>query len=198
MTTATRIIRAPRGTSLTCKGWPQEAALRMLMNNLDPDVAEQPDELVVYGGSGKAARSWPAFDAIVRSLTALEHDETGAAETEQADQGGEARGHAEAGAGRGLGRRGAQIARHSGKCRETQQGVDQGTGLGTGADLLLAVSSDDKGTPQGSRCRPRQRACRTAGPARSRAGTRRRCRGSGPSGWPACRRRPWRCRCSRR
>jgi urocanate hydratase len=76
MTTATRIIRAPRGTSLTCKGWPQEAALRMLMNNLDPDVAERPDELVVYGGSGKAARSWPAFDAIVRSLTALEHDET--------------------------------------------------------------------------------------------------------------------------
>ena len=76
MATATRIIRAPRGTSLTCKGWPQEAALRMLMNNLDPDVAERPDDLVVYGGSGKAARSWPAFDAIVASLTALEHDET--------------------------------------------------------------------------------------------------------------------------
>src|ERR1700722_2956868 len=76
MTTATRIIRAPRGTSLTCKGWPQEAALRMLMNNLDPDVAERPDELVVYGGSGKAARSWDAYDAIVRSLTSLEHDET--------------------------------------------------------------------------------------------------------------------------
>ena len=76
MTTATRIVRAPRGTSITCKGWPQEAALRMLMNNLDPDVAERPDELVVYGGSGKAARSWPAFDAIVRSLTSLEHDET--------------------------------------------------------------------------------------------------------------------------
>ncbi len=76
MATATRTIRAPRGTSLTCKGWPQEAALRMLMNNLDPDVAERPDDLVVYGGSGKAARSWPAFDAIVRSLTALEHDET--------------------------------------------------------------------------------------------------------------------------
>jgi urocanate hydratase len=76
MTTATRIIRAPRGTSLTCKGWPQEAALRMLMNNLDPDVAERPDDLVVYGGSGKAARNWPAFDAIVRSLTSLEHDET--------------------------------------------------------------------------------------------------------------------------
>src|SRR5882762_596021 len=76
MTTATRIIRARRGTSLTCKGWPQEAALRMLMNNLDPDVAERPDDLIVYGGSGKAARSWEAFDAIVRSLTALEHDET--------------------------------------------------------------------------------------------------------------------------
>src|SRR5437588_4418534 len=76
MATATRTIRAPRGTSLTCKGWPQEAALRMLMNNLDPDVAERPDDLVVYGGSGKAARNWAAFDAIVRSLTVLEHDET--------------------------------------------------------------------------------------------------------------------------
>ncbi len=76
MATATRSIRAPRGTSLTCKGWPQEAALRMLMNNLDPEVAERPDDLIVYGGSGKAARDWPAFDAIVRSLTSLEHDET--------------------------------------------------------------------------------------------------------------------------
>src|SRR6184192_2532833 len=76
MTTATRTVRAPRGTSLTCKGWPQEAALRMLMNNLDPDVAERPDDLVVYGGSGKAARNWPAFDAIVRCLTTIEHDET--------------------------------------------------------------------------------------------------------------------------
>jgi len=76
MATATRTIRAPRGTSLSCKGWPQEAALRMLMNNLDPDVAEKPDELVVYGGSGKAARNWEAFDAIVRSLHSLEHDET--------------------------------------------------------------------------------------------------------------------------
>src|SRR6478735_12325366 len=75
MTTATRTIRSPRGTALTCKGWPQEAALRMLMNNLDPDVAERPDDLVVYGGSGKAARNWPAYDAIVRALTALEHDE---------------------------------------------------------------------------------------------------------------------------
>ena len=61
----TRTIRAPRGTTLSCKGWPQEAALRMLMNNLDPDVAERPEDLVVYGGSGRAARSWPAFDAIV-------------------------------------------------------------------------------------------------------------------------------------
>src|SRR5262245_25204656 len=76
MSTATRIVRAPRGNSLTCKGWSQEAALRMLMNNLDPDVAERPDDLVVYGGSGRAARSWPAFDAIVRSLKSLEHDET--------------------------------------------------------------------------------------------------------------------------
>jgi urocanate hydratase len=76
MATVTRTIRAPRGTSLSCKGWPQEAALRMLMNNLDPDVAERPDDLVVYGGSGKAARNWPAFDAIVRSLRSLEHDET--------------------------------------------------------------------------------------------------------------------------
>src|SRR5713226_1509095 len=76
MTTATRLIRAPRGLSLTCKGWPQEAALRMLMNNLDPEVAERPDDLIVYGGTGKAARNWEAFDAIVRSLTALEHDET--------------------------------------------------------------------------------------------------------------------------
>jgi urocanate hydratase len=76
MATATRIIRAPRGTTLTCKGWPQEAALRMLMNNLDPDVAERPDDLIVYGGTGKAARNWESFDAIVRSLVALEHDET--------------------------------------------------------------------------------------------------------------------------
>ena len=76
MATVTRNVRAPRGTSLTCKGWPQEAALRMLMNNLDPEVAERPDDLVVYGGMGKAARNWPAFDGIVRSLTALEHDET--------------------------------------------------------------------------------------------------------------------------
>ena len=71
-----RTIRAPRGAQLSCKGWQQEAALRMLMNNLDPDVAERPDELVVYGGTGRAARSWEAFDAIVASLRALENDET--------------------------------------------------------------------------------------------------------------------------
>ncbi len=74
-TTAT-VIRAARGNSRTCKGWHQEAALRMLMNNLDPDVAEKPDELVVYGGTGRAARSWECFDAIVRSLESLENDET--------------------------------------------------------------------------------------------------------------------------
>jgi urocanate hydratase len=73
---AKRVIRAPRGSELSCKGWPQEAALRMLMNNLDPDVAENPDKLIVYGGTGRAARSWEAFDAIVRSLRALENDET--------------------------------------------------------------------------------------------------------------------------
>ncbi|MBP7164862.1 MAG: urocanate hydratase [Firmicutes bacterium] len=71
-----RVIRAPRGTEISCKGWQQEAALRMLMNNLDPDVAEKPDELVVYGGRGKAARNWEAFDAIVRALRDLESDET--------------------------------------------------------------------------------------------------------------------------
>src|SRR5437870_790315 len=71
-----RTIRAPRGAQLTCKGWHQEAALRCLMNNLDPEVAEKPDELIVYGGAGKAARNWPAFEAIVRELTSLENDET--------------------------------------------------------------------------------------------------------------------------
>ncbi|MGZ3406942.1 MAG: urocanate hydratase, partial [Polyangia bacterium] len=71
-----RIIRAPRGTTLRCKGWQQEAALRMLMNNLDPDVAERPADLVVYGGTGKAARSWEAFDVIVRELEQLGDDET--------------------------------------------------------------------------------------------------------------------------
>ena len=76
MNTLSRYISAPRGAAITCKGWPQEAALRMLMNNLDPDVAERPDELIVYGGSGRAARSWEAFDAIVATLRRLEHDET--------------------------------------------------------------------------------------------------------------------------
>ncbi|MEP7085715.1 MAG: urocanate hydratase, partial [Gemmatimonadota bacterium] len=71
-----RPVRAPRGSALSCKGWQQEAALRMLMNNLDPEVAERPDDLVVYGGTGKAARNWESFDAIVRSLRALESDET--------------------------------------------------------------------------------------------------------------------------
>src|SRR5271156_5009299 len=69
-------FRAPRGTELSCKGWQQEAALRMLLNNLDPDVAEKPEDLVVYGGNGKAARNWDSFHAIVKSLRALESDET--------------------------------------------------------------------------------------------------------------------------
>jgi urocanate hydratase len=71
-----RPVRAARGTTLTCRGWQQEAALRMLMNNLDPEVAERPDDLVVYGGTGRAARSWEAFDAIVSTLTTLADDET--------------------------------------------------------------------------------------------------------------------------
>src|SRR3954454_24276391 len=70
------VIRAPRGSQLTCKGWQQEAALRMLMNNLDPDVAERPQDLVVYGGTGKAARSWDDYHAIVRELRRLENDHT--------------------------------------------------------------------------------------------------------------------------
>src|SRR5213594_4824994 len=69
-------VRAPRGPNRSCKGWHQEAALRMLMNNLDPDVAERPQDLVVYGGTGKAARDWPAFDAICRTLLTLGDDET--------------------------------------------------------------------------------------------------------------------------
>ncbi len=73
---AARQVRAPRGSELSCKGWLQEAALRMICNNLDPEVAEKPDELVVYGGTGKAARNWDAFEAIVRSLKELEADET--------------------------------------------------------------------------------------------------------------------------
>lgn len=71
-----RVIRAPRGNKITCKGWVQEAAMRMLMNNLDPEVAERPEDLVVYGGKGKAARNWDCFDAIVASLQQLENDET--------------------------------------------------------------------------------------------------------------------------
>src|ERR1039457_4550322 len=69
-------VRAPRGTALRCQGWHQEAALRMLHNNLDPEVAENPDELIVYGGTGRAARDWPSFHAIVRALESLANDET--------------------------------------------------------------------------------------------------------------------------
>src|SRR5580704_15310932 len=69
-------IRAPRGNSITCKGWQQEAAMRMLMNNLDDEVAERPQDLVVYGGTGRAARSWEAYHAIVATLKTLENDET--------------------------------------------------------------------------------------------------------------------------
>ena len=69
-------IRAPRGSTLSCKGWQQEAAMRMLMNNLDEEVAERPQDLVVYGGTGKAARNWDCYHAIVRSLKDLEKDET--------------------------------------------------------------------------------------------------------------------------
>src|SRR5580698_5853335 len=71
-----RIVRAPRGTERSCRGWVQEAALRMLHNNLDPEVAERPEDLVVYGGTGKAARSWEAFDVLVRELRTLGNDET--------------------------------------------------------------------------------------------------------------------------
>src|SRR5215210_2310286 len=74
--TSARLVRAPRGPERTCKGWVQEAALRMLMNNLDPEVAEDPDRLVVYGGYGKAARNWEAFHDIVASLRGLAPDET--------------------------------------------------------------------------------------------------------------------------
>src|SRR5213595_3437030 len=78
MTTATepRVIRAPRGTEISCLGWQQEAALRMLMNNLDPEVAERPEQLIVYGGIGKAARNWECFDALVTTLRRLKNDET--------------------------------------------------------------------------------------------------------------------------
>ena len=76
MSESSRVVRSPRGSELRCRGWTQEAALRMLMNNLDPEVAERPADLVVYGGTGKAARNWPSFDAIVRSLETLADDET--------------------------------------------------------------------------------------------------------------------------
>jgi urocanate hydratase len=75
-TSGPRVVRAPRGPELTAKSWQTEAPLRMLMNNLDPENAERPEDLVVYGGTGKAARSWEAYDAIVRALTTLEADET--------------------------------------------------------------------------------------------------------------------------
>ncbi len=74
--TGPRTVRSPRGTTVTAQDWPQEAALRMLQNNLDPEVAEHPDELVVYGGTGKAARDWPSFEALIRTLTTLKNDET--------------------------------------------------------------------------------------------------------------------------
>ncbi len=74
--TTARVVKAPRGTAISCKGWQQEAALRMLMNNLDPEVAEKPDELIIYGGRGKVARNWECFDAIVKALRELENDET--------------------------------------------------------------------------------------------------------------------------
>ncbi|GAE35710.1 urocanate hydratase [Halalkalibacter akibai JCM 9157] len=76
MTTKKRIIQAKKGVERECKGWEQEAVLRMLYNNLDPEVAEKPEDLIVYGGIGKAARNWESFDAIVRSLKTLEADET--------------------------------------------------------------------------------------------------------------------------
>ena len=76
MTSGPRTVRAPHGNQLSCRGWPQEAAMRMLMNNLDPDIAEHPDQLIVYGGGGKAARSWAAYDAIVASLKDLGPEQT--------------------------------------------------------------------------------------------------------------------------
>ena len=74
--TAYQPVRAPRGTALTCKGWQQEAALRMLMNNLDEEVAERPQDLIIYGGTGKAARNWACYHAIVQALKGLKNDET--------------------------------------------------------------------------------------------------------------------------
>ena len=76
MTVTARAVRAPRGTTLACRDWPQEAAFRMIQNNLDPEVAEHPDELIVYGGTGRAARSWEAFDRILATLRRLKNDET--------------------------------------------------------------------------------------------------------------------------
>src|SRR3989449_11700460 len=76
MAVATRKVRAPRGTQLQCLAWPQEAAFRMIQNNLDPEVAEKPDELIVYGGTGRAARSWDAFERILATLRRLRDDET--------------------------------------------------------------------------------------------------------------------------
>jgi urocanate hydratase len=76
MTVIARAVRAPRGTTLSCRAWPQEAAFRMIQNNLDPEVAENPDELIVYGGTGRAARSWEAFDRILATLKRLKNDET--------------------------------------------------------------------------------------------------------------------------
>src|SRR5436309_14176307 len=87
-------IRAPRGAERSCKGWHQEAALRMLMNNLDPEVAEAPERLIVYGGTGRAARSWECFDAIVCSLRGLENGETLLVQSGKAA--GKLRTHAEA------------------------------------------------------------------------------------------------------
>ena len=71
-----RVVRAPRGSKLTCANWQIEAPFRMLQNNLDPEVAERPDDLVVYGGTGRAARSWQSFDAMIKTLTTLKPDET--------------------------------------------------------------------------------------------------------------------------
>src|SRR6266851_2147730 len=76
MAVAARTVRAPRGARLSCLAWPQEAAFRMIQNNLDPEVAEKPDELIVYGGTGRAARSWQAFDKILDTLKRLKDDET--------------------------------------------------------------------------------------------------------------------------
>src|SRR2546422_6523116 len=75
MAVATRKVRAPRGTQLSCLAWPQEAAFRMIQNNLDPDVAEKPDELIVYGGAGRAARSWQAFDWVLSKLKSPQNHE---------------------------------------------------------------------------------------------------------------------------